>query len=164
MENWYDTQCPGKPLVDLTDILEYTRNCFNMRDVYKEMPSNYVYSQPRHNYISSTTTCKSTEVGLYDAWYTKSCKYNQMGTPTNPSNLSITSPSTPATSTPPAFAGSGSSKGLSKRAIAGMTIGAVVGVLVLGFLLYCCWGRPGRRPSSTSVSPRDVQLLSSKAG
>jgi len=142
-EDWYDTQCPGKPHVDLGDIPGCARSCFGKANVCKEMTSNYVCSQPRPNCNSTTTTCKSTEVGWYDAWYTRSCKYNPTTTTTSVSNPSTTASSTNSTSvgstSPVSTGGGGGGGGLSKGAITGVAVGAVTGTLALGIFLCSCW-------------------------
>ncbi|PUU82459.1 hypothetical protein B9Z19DRAFT_1157231 [Tuber borchii] len=145
-EDWYDSQCPGKPLVDLTGIPECARSCFDKANVCKVMTSNCVCSQPKPDCSFSTTTCKAADVSLYDAWYTKSCKYNLTTMTTGVSNPSATASSTNSTSvgsTSPA-SGGGGGRGLSKGAIAGVAIGVITGALVLGFFL--CSGRKQKDP------------------
>jgi len=140
-EDWYDSQCPGKPLVDLTDIPECARSCFYKANVCKKMTTNCVCSQPKPDCSFSTTTCKSDDVSLYDAWYNKSCKYNLTATTTS---------STSDTSISPSPIGNRSRKGLSTGAIAGVAIGAAAGGLALGLLLYYCLGP--RAPSSDGAA------------
>lgn len=137
-EDWYDTQCPGKPLVDLTGIPSCARNCFNGSNICMEFTSNCVCSQPRPDCTVLTTTCDTSGVAEYDAWYSKSCEYNL--TDPNPPNPSTTTPppSTTTTPTPPPAdtTPSGSNRSLSKGAIAGVAIGAFAGTITLGALLY----------------------------
>jgi len=138
-EDWYDTQCPGKPLVELNDIPSCARSCFDKANVCMEQTSNCVCSQPKPDCSnSSTTTCKPTDVGLYDAWYTKSCKYNLTATTSvsNPSATASSKNSTSVGSTSPATTGGGGGRGLSKGATAGVAIGVIAGTLVLGLFLY----------------------------
>ncbi|PUU82456.1 hypothetical protein B9Z19DRAFT_417448 [Tuber borchii] len=144
-EAWYDSQCPGKPLVDLTGIPECARSCFNKKNLCKVMTSNCVCSQPKPDCSFSTTACKSADVSSYDAWYTKSCKYN-LTTTTSPSTTGLSSNSASDTTTSPAS----TSKGLSTGAVAGVAIGAAAGGLALGLLLYYCWGP--RAPSSDGAA------------
>ena len=151
-EDWYNRQCPGKPLVDLTDIPECARSCFNEKNVCVEMTSNCLCSQPRPNCNSTTTRCGSTELGLYEAWYTKSCEYNLTANTT-----SVISPSTtePSTYTPPdsTSTGGGVHKRLSNGAIAGVAISAATGVLALcAFMRYCC-GSGTPKPNSAAATP-----------
>lgn len=148
-EDWYDSQCPGKPLVDLTGIPECARSCFNKANLCKKMTSNCVCSQPKPDCSFSTTTCKSPDVSLYDAWYTKSCKYNLTAS-TSPSATGPSLNSASGTSTSPGSTGNCGRKGLSTGAIAGVAIGAAAGGLALGLLLYYCWGP--RAPSSDGAA------------
>ncbi|KAG0130897.1 hypothetical protein HOY82DRAFT_358011 [Tuber indicum] len=141
-EDWYDTQCPGKPLVDLTAIPGCARSCFDNANVCLEMTSNCVCSQPRPDCNSITTTCNSTEVSFYDAWYAKSCKYNLTAMTTSVSSPSTTASSTSSTSA--STRGGGGGGGLSKGAIAGVTIGAVTGALALG--VFLCFFRKRKDP------------------
>ncbi|KAG0639458.1 hypothetical protein HOY80DRAFT_921508 [Tuber brumale] len=152
-EDWYDTQCPGKPLVDLTNIPGCARSCFDKANVCLEMTSNCICSQPRPDCNSMTTTCNSTEVSLYDAWYTKSCKYNSTAMTT-----SVSKPSTTASSVSSIFAstGGGGGGGLSKGVIAGVTIGAVTGALALGVFLCFFWKRKDTGPGCGSVASSGV--------
>jgi len=139
-EDWYNTQCPGKPLVDLTDIPECARGCFDKKNVCKKLTTNCVCSQPRPDCNTATTTCKSEELDLYNAWYTKSCEYNLTAVGTGGAvSLSTTETSS---STVHASTGSCGPKGLSTGAIAGVAIGAAAGGLALGALLWhCCRAR-----------------------
>jgi len=149
-EDWYDTQCPGKPLVDLTEIPECARDCFNIENICEKMTSNCICSQLKHNCDSTTTRCKSTDLGLLEAWYAKSCEYNLTGMATSV---------TPSTCTPPASTESSVSKCLSKGAIGGVAIGAAAGALVLGGLLCYFWGSgvPGSN-GATPVPPGRYEM------
>ena len=155
-EDWYDSQCPGKPLVDLTGIPECARNCFNKANVCKKLTTNCVCSQPKPDCSFSTTTCKSADVSLYDAWYTKSCKYN-LTAATSVSNPSATASSTNST-------GGGGGGGLSKGAIAGVAIAAVAGALALGLLLYYCRGRGASSSDFTATVPPDQLKVEDSSG
>ncbi|PUU82457.1 hypothetical protein B9Z19DRAFT_1041022 [Tuber borchii] len=162
-EDWYDSQCPGKPLVDLTGIPECARNCFNKANVCIEQTSNCVCSQPKPDCSFSTTTCKAADVSLYDAWYTKSCKYNLTAT-TSPSTTGPSLNPTSSTSTSPTSTGSGGRKGLPKGAIAGVAIAAVAGALALGLLLYYCRGRGASSSDSAAVAPPDQYKIEDPSG
>ncbi|PWW80787.1 hypothetical protein C7212DRAFT_274141 [Tuber magnatum] len=143
-EDWYDTQCPKKPPVDLSGIPSCARSCFDKANICPEPTSNCVCSQPKPDCKSSTTTCTPTEVGKYDDWYEKSCKYKLTATSTRDSSPSATGPSTNSTSAAsasPRSGGGGGGGGLSKGAIAGVALGAVMGTFALGVSLYFCWKR-----------------------
>jgi len=138
---------PGKPLVDLANIPGCARSCFDKANVCKKLTTNCVCSQPKPDCDSSTTTCKSNEVGLYDAWYAKSCGYNLTAMTTSISNpfwtehsSIIEHPNCPHSTT------GGGCEGLSKGAFAGAAVGAVTGTLALGVFLCSRWKRrdPGR--------------------
>jgi len=141
-EDWYDTQCPGKPLIDLTGIPTCASSCFNQSNVCMKFTSNCVCSQPRPDCTASTTTCNSSAVAVYDAWYSKSCEYNltdksvsNPSTTTTPSSTTSTSTST-STVTTAGNSGGGNGGSLSKGAVVGVAIGAFAGTIGLGALLY----------------------------
>jgi len=137
-EDWYDTQCPGKPLVDITGIPSCARGCFNGSNVCYEFTSNCVCSGRKPDCTILTTTCDTSGVAEYDAWYSKSCEYNRTVT----SSITSTTTPLPSTTTTPTSSSavttpSGSSnRDLSKGAIAGVAIGAFAGTITLGALLY----------------------------
>ncbi|CUS13042.1 unnamed protein product [Tuber aestivum] len=137
-EDWYDTQCPGKPLVNLSSVPSCARSCFDRANVCLEQTSNCVCSQPRPGCNSSTTTCNSMEMDMYNAWYTRSCEYGQIAPSTSVSNPSAARPtsSTSGGSTSPPSIGGGGRGGLSTGAIAGAVLGAVAGTFALGVFLY----------------------------
>ena len=141
-EDWYDTQCPGKPYVDLTGIPECARSCFSKENVCKKLTTNCVCSQPKPDCYSTTTGCKSADLRLLEAWYTKSCEYNL---------TAMTTSFTPSTCTPPSSTESSVSKCLSKGAIGGVAICGAAGALVLGALLCYFW-RPGAPGSNGAAA------------
>jgi len=155
-EDWYDMQCSGKPFVDLTDTRGYTCSWFDKADVCTELTSNYVCPQSEPDCSSPTTTYESTEVGLYDAWSTMSCKHNPMPMTTSVSNSSTTVSSTNSTSvgsTSLASTVGGCGGGLSKGAVVGVAIGAVTGTLALGVFLFSCWKREGFSQDCAAAAP-----------
>lgn len=155
-EDWYNTQCPGKPLVDLTDIPECALSCFSKKNVCKKLTTNCVCSQPKPDCNTATTTCKSADLDLYNAWYTKSCEYNLTAVGTGAMSHFTTETST---STLSASTGSCGPKGLSTGAIAGVAIGAAAGGLALGALLwYCCRSRsPGSDGAAIALGQHEIE-------
>ncbi|KAG0641811.1 hypothetical protein HOY80DRAFT_1110836 [Tuber brumale] len=154
-EDWYDTQCPGKPPVNLSEIPSCARSCFDGANVCMEQTHNCVCSQPRPDCNSATTTCASDEVGLYDAWYKKTCKSNL-------TELSM-SVSTLLPTRAPTGAPTGSSSGapitptlvpkesLSKGATAGIAVGAIAGTFALGAFMFFVWKRKDHSPSGNGM-------------
>ncbi|RPA89972.1 hypothetical protein L873DRAFT_1821954 [Choiromyces venosus 120613-1] len=165
-EDWYATQCPGKPLIDLTGIPSCARGCFDKSNVCMEFTSNCVCSEPRPDCSASTTSCNSSEAAVYDAWYTKSCEYNQ--TATNPTSTqgssSTSSTSTSSPTTTPIGSGSGSGGGgggLSKGATVGLAIGAFTGTVGLGALIFFFFFRKskgaGQDYSAAPTGPQELE-------
>ncbi|PUU77967.1 hypothetical protein B9Z19DRAFT_1049295 [Tuber borchii] len=160
-EDWFDTQCPGKPLVDLTGIPSCARSCFDKSNVCMEFTSNCVCSQPRPDCSASTTTCNTSEVALYDAWYSKSCEYNlteaKDSNPSTTKSLSSTASTSASTSTSSptiTTTSNSSSGGLSKGAVVGVAIGAFGGTIALGALLYFLFfGKPKNSEPEYRAAP-----------
>ncbi|CUS11662.1 unnamed protein product [Tuber aestivum] len=164
-EDWYDTQCPGKPLVDLTGIPSCVRSCFDKTNVCIESTSNCICSQPKPDCTASKTDCNSSEVAVYDAWYSKSCEYNQTTlTLPNPSSTKVppssTTVSTTSTSPPASSSASGGGGGLSKGGVAGVAIGAFIGTVALGTLLYLFLFRRPKNPVQdySTAQPAPVEI------
>ncbi|PWW76203.1 hypothetical protein C7212DRAFT_189582 [Tuber magnatum] len=140
-EGWYDTQCPGRPLVDFTGIPSCVRSCFDKLNVCVKSTSNCVCSQPRPDCSASTTTCNSSDIAVYDAWYSKSCEYNQTTTsslvpPTAEPQLPTSTTPTPLPTSSSGGRRGGGGGGLSKGGVAGAAVGAFAGTVALGALLY----------------------------
>ncbi|RPB03945.1 hypothetical protein L873DRAFT_1833339 [Choiromyces venosus 120613-1] len=96
---WSTTQCPGKPLVDISGIPSCARNCFNGANICPTLTSNCICSQKRPDCNSVTTTCDSNEVGVYDAWYIRSCS-TRIRPPTGTPSTTGLSPTTPDSTGP----------------------------------------------------------------
>ncbi|KAG0129201.1 hypothetical protein HOY82DRAFT_488432, partial [Tuber indicum] len=142
-EDWYDTQCPRKPHINLSEIPGCARGCFDKANVCLKQTYNCVCSQHKPDCSNSTTSkCISDEVGLYDAWYKKTCKSLLPEWPPSVSNSPPTvSPTRSASGVFTSSTSAPSSRGLSKGAISGVAIGSVAGALALGTFLFFLWKR-----------------------
>ncbi|KAG0129199.1 hypothetical protein HOY82DRAFT_564700 [Tuber indicum] len=150
-EDWYDTQCPGRPPVNLSEIPSCARSCFDKGNVCMEQTYNCVCSQPRPDCNSATTTCGSDEVGLYDAWYRNTCKSNLTALPTSASNPHPTGPSTSSAAGTPTPPPPFPDESLSKGATAGIAVGVIAGTFALGVFLFIIWKWKFQKPGGNGV-------------